>query len=146
MRVFQRMMMLIMAAGYAMFLLDITMGYQTERKIKQWEKVYSDRFVEQICHAGGCSLLEYQSYIGALFQVAGAMEFCISEYQIQYDVSGQTYEYMVSWEEIKQQLFLEEHYAFQEGSRIELVAIDSSGTKRIRCFGECMGEYGTWEE
>ena len=93
----------------------------------QWEQLQVERFMEQICRKQDCSYEEYVLLHGALNYTWIGSVIEMEEYRVEHDMEGNVYYYGISWDEIKEILFLEEQYRFSDNSVLVVCVNRSSG-------------------
>jgi len=129
MRVMQRVVMLIILL-YLFVLGFFFMNLKEKRKlIGQWEVLHTERFLQKLSRTRQCSLEELKLYDRTLEIIDDEIEIRLEEFQKETDESGRRYYYMISWEEIKEQLLSEEVYLFREESILVITVIRKSKSR-----------------
>ena len=116
MQVVQRMLLLLLIIVGLFFGMMMLKLEREEEIKKQWETSQVERFIGNICRRGNCTYEEYLLCHRALNYVGNTSEIAIEAYQKQKDMSGGHYYYMISWEEIREELYQEGEFVFPKES------------------------------
>ena len=110
----------------AVFMLFVTELYREQENLwkQRWESMQSSCFLYEICRDGYCTYEEYCVYRNSLNILDGRTEVRIREYQWEHSVSGETYRYLITWEEIRNSILEQGGYSFRKGSMAELYVIN----------------------
>lgn len=100
-----------------------------ERSRTQWEQLQTEQFLNKLSRNGVCTYEEYLIFYMALNACGDVAKVRLEEYQKEKDRAGNSYWYLVSWEEILQTLLEEGEYYFQENSALELYVEWGTGKK-----------------
>lgn len=76
---------------------------QAERFLKQWRHARTQRFVQNMCKKGCLTLEEYLDFSTEILTVSDA-RICVEEYRAEWDGDGKKYYYLISWEEMKEEI------------------------------------------
>ncbi len=120
MQIVQRSMLLLIVVVCLTAGIAFLCGEQEEKGRKQWEQIQTEVFLNRISREGLCSYEEYLVFCTGLEAYGGRLEVRLEEYQQEKDRNGQTYWYLVSWEEIRDILLMEGVYYFQANSALKL--------------------------
>lgn len=113
------MQRIVLVAAVAMFLtFGTAIVIQKEEKLqKQWEAVQAERLLGSICRTGDLTFGEYLRYQELLGYCGGSVEIRIEEYRKEWNLTtGESCYYLVSWEELQEDMVTDGHYTFEEES------------------------------
>ena len=127
MQLAQRMIVIITIVVVLMLCITGVHQEKEDKLLNQWEAAQTGRFLKGICKNGRVSLEEYLRYEEALGKSREISEIELTEYRKEQDLEGNSYYYMVSWEEIQKQFWKTGVYVFEVES---VVHIQISGKKR----------------
>ena len=130
----------ILLSVISIFLAYFSVGVFKEAELDFWEKweaAYSERFISKICRDGGVSQEEVLLFHSGLTYNGAVIEIRIDEYKQEQDLNRTFYYSIVVWEEVKESLWEEGCYCFEEGSIIRLtVLLQEHGREKVfRRFG-----------
>lgn len=91
-----------------------------DRMEEQYEKMYLERFVSDICRTGRLTYEEYYLFHHALSQNGNRIEITISEYQREQDLEGNNYYVPIVWKEIQAVLYENKQCYFAENSIVKV--------------------------
>ena len=116
MQIVQRVFLLLMVV--MILLTGITHVYneQENKEAGQWEKLQTELYLERICRQREITIKEYLRYFQLLNYTGMVSEVRIEEYRKEQDLMGNTYYYLVLWEEVKEQLLEGERYTLLKDS------------------------------
>jgi len=99
---------------------------EKEEKIqKQWEQVQTEIFLQRISRKGTLSLEEYEKYYLALNKLGADVTVKIEEYRKEKDREGNSYFYLITWEEVQNTLICNDTASFLQDSIIVLELVRS---------------------
>ena len=99
---------------------------EKEEKIqKQWEQVQTEIFLQRISRKGTLSLEEYEKYYLALNKLGADVTVKIEEYRKEKDREGNSYFYLITWEELQNSLLYNDTTTFFKDSIIVLELVRS---------------------
>lgn len=114
---------------------------QEERLQNQWENIQTERFLQTIYRKGSLSLDEYCGYEAALNTGGGNSEIRMEVYREETDLKGQSYYYMISWEELKKFLLDGSEMIFSEGNVVKIeIKRRTRGSEQKNCYYKLIAE------
>ncbi len=136
---------LIISTSLLLCLMCVFLYTERENKIiEDWETVQTERFLRKLCYTGECSLESYLLYYNSVVNGLDTLDVRIEEYKKEQDLEGNIYYSRILWEEMKEMLWKNGRYCFDEDS-IVLIEVYQYGwiTKRMnRKFDRVTGENG----
>lgn len=142
MKIVQRFILL---SGLIILLVYCSMLVSKESDIdflEKWESAYVERFISKMCRNRSISCEEYLILHNGLIYTGDRTEIRIDEYKKEQDLGRTFYYSPVLWEEVRDSLWEEGCYCFEEGSIIRLTVrwLEEGQEKEIRRFGRISEE------
>lgn len=116
MQIVQRVFLLMMVVMILLTGITYVYNEQENKEAGQWEKLQTELYLERICRQREITIKEYLRYFQLLNYTGMVSEVRIEEYRKEQDLMGNTYYYLVLWEEVKEQLLEGERYTLLKDS------------------------------
>lgn len=127
MQVIQRVFLIFISVLLFLFGWVGTCRKEERNLQKQWERIQANCFIKKVCEVGQCTYEDYMLFFEVLNYHGMDSVIQINEYRKECDMTGQVYYYLVSWEELKKDIFEENVCTFNEGSIIQIMVQRKSG-------------------
>ncbi len=134
MRIVQRALLIITVILFLTAGIAFVCKGKAEKLQQQWETIQAELFLEKLCRTGQLSLEEYNRYVSCLNRGGGSFEVTIEEHQKEQDKAGKVYYYLISWDELRQNLFYEDSLIFQQNSVVKMEIVRRSQGKKVRNY------------
>ena len=128
----QRAVLIIALVFLVFFGIWIPSQKREERFVQQWEKLQTERFLNKVVESGKCTYEEVMMFYDALNYDGISTELELKEFQEEQNRYGDSYWYLVSWNEILTSLMEEGVYFFRKGSVLELSVKRNNGTTETK--------------
>lgn len=120
MRSLQRMVLIVGAVLFILLGTSVACQQREEKFREQWEQVLMDRVLKKIRSTGKFTFVEYQQLHTGLETGGTVTGIEIEEFRKEQDISGRTYYYLVSSEELEKIFLSKGYYMFEEESLIRI--------------------------
>ena len=116
MKSMQRMVLSILLVVSFLFGISFTVLQREEKLVAQWEAIQTGRFLTKSCKNRNITYEDVLLYKASLEHHKHKLRIRLEELQRETDMEGNVYYHTVSWEEILEQMALQNYYDLQEDS------------------------------